>query len=250
MTHLELTRDRGISILAMRRGKVNALNVEMVSELHAGLSEIEADESIRALILTGHGRFFSFGLDVPELYPLPPEAFARFLGDFTRLYTRIYGFPKPVLAAVNGHAIAGGGMLALACDRRLMASEGARIGLNEITFGSSVFAGSVEMLRALVGQARAEQVLFSGGMYPAEEARDLGLVDRIVPVADLLPATFEEARALAERSSTAYGHLKRMLRGPALEAMRRREADSILEFVAIWYSDATREQLRRIQIRS
>jgi len=250
VTHLEITRRDGIATLALHRGKVNALNAEMVAELHGAFSALEGEAATRALILTGHGKFFSFGLDVPELYPLSPEAFARFLGEFTDLYTRIYGFPKPVLAVVNGHAIAGGCMLALACDRRLMVAEGARIGLNEITFGSSVFAGSVEMLRALVGQARAERVLYSGAMHTTGEARDLGLVDRIVPAADLLPQALAEARELTARSAAAYGHLKRMLRGPVLAEMRRREADSIREFVAIWYSEATREQLQHVQIRS
>jgi enoyl-CoA hydratase/carnithine racemase len=250
VTHLEISHRDGIATLTLRRGKVNALNAALVAELHEAFARLEGEGATRALILTGRGKFFSFGLDVPELYPLPPEAFARFLGDFTDLYTRVYGFPKPVLAAVNGHAIAGGCMLALACDRRLMVEERARIGLNEISFGSSVFAGSVEMLRALVGQARAEQLLISGAMHPAEAARELGLVDRVVPAEDLLPAAIAEARELAERSRAAYGHLKRMLRGPVLEEMRRREAESIREFVGVWYSEATREQLRRIQIRS
>jgi enoyl-CoA hydratase len=246
---MEITRRDGIATLTLHRGKVNALNAELVAELHTAFSALETETPTHAVILTGHGKFFSFGLDVPELFPLPPEAFARFLGDFTGLYTRIYGFPKPVLAAVNGHAIAGGCMLALACDRRLMVAEGARIGLNEITFGSSVFAGSVEMLRALVGPPRAEQVLFSGAMYPAADALALGLVDRVLPAADLLPAVLEEAHALAECSSAAYGHVKRMLRGPVLEAMRLREAESIREFVGVWYSEPTRDLLSRIEIR-
>lgn len=250
MTHLEITRRDGIATLTLHRGKVNALNAELVAELHAAFATLEGEASTRAVLLTGHGKFFSFGLDVPELFPLPPEAFARFLGEFTGLYTRIYGFPKPVLAAVNGHAIAGGCMLALACDRRLVVAEGARIGLNEITFGSSVFAGSVEMLRALVGQARAERVLFSGAMHPAADALALGLVDRVLRAADLLPAAIEEARELADRHAAAYGHMKRMLRGPVLEAMHAREAESIREFVGVWYSDPTRELLSRIEIRS
>lgn len=250
MTHLETAYHEGIATITLHRGKVNALNAALVAELHAAFAALEEEATVRAVVLTGHGRFFSFGLDVPELYPLPPEAFARFLGDFTSLYARICGCPKPVVAAVNGHAIAGGCMLALACDRRLMAAEGARIGLNEITFGSSVFAGSVEMLRTLVGQARAEQVLLEGAMHPAEAARELGLVDRILPAAELLPAAIAEARALGDRSPAAYGHLKRMLRAPVIETMRAREAESIRAFVRIWYSQATRDQLRRIEIRA
>jgi enoyl-CoA hydratase len=154
-----------------------------------------------------------------------------------------------VVVAINGHAIAAGCMLASAGDRRVMVSGSARIALNEVTFGSSVFAGSVEMLRACVGQRNAERILGSGAMFSAEEAHGLGLVDRVVGADELAAAAREEARALAAGDPVAYASLKRLLREPVAEAMRRREPDSIREFVEIWYTPETRRQLRSIEIR-
>jgi len=154
-----------------------------------------------------------------------------------------------VVAALNGHAIAGGCMLALACDRRLMAEGKGRIGLNEVTFGSSVFAGSVAMLKACVGQRNAERVLFSGAMFDGDAALELGLVDRLAPADSLLALALEEARSLSEGDRAAFAEIKRLVRGPVAEAIRAREADSIREFVRIWYSDSTREKLKGVDIR-
>jgi 3,2-trans-enoyl-CoA isomerase len=238
-----------VAILMLHRGKVNALNQAVVVELRSRLDEIAADGSLKAVVLTGYGKFFSFGLDVPELYPLPRVEFTRFVEMFTELYTALYVYPKPVIAALNGHAIAGGCMLALACDRRLMAAGKGKIGLNEITFGSSVFAGSVEMLRACVGERNAERVLFSGAMFDGDGALALGLLDRVVPAADLLPFALEEARAMVGGDRHAFADMKRLLREPIAETMRSREGGSIREFVRIWYSETTRRLLKGVEIR-
>jgi enoyl-CoA hydratase len=154
-----------------------------------------------------------------------------------------------VVAAVNGHAIAGGCMIATACDRRLMVSGKAKIALNEITFGASVLAGSVEMLKACVGHRQAETILYSGAMYGADGALTLGLVDRVADSDDLLEVALGEAQELARGDAVAFRSIKSLLREPVAEAMRAREADSIREFVDIWYSDATRRKLAKMKIR-
>jgi len=250
MTHLQLSREDGLACLTLHRGKVNAINVELLGELRTAVDELRADASVRAVILTGQGKFFSFGLDVPELYPLPRERFHEFLIAFTDLYATLYAFPKPVVAAINGHAIAAGCMLALACDRRLMAAAAGRIGLNEITFGAMVFAGSVEMLRASVGTPRAERVLIDGTLYSPEEALAVGLIDRIVEPEQLLTEAATEARAMASREPAAFAGLKSLLRGPVAKTMRSAEPPSLLQFLDVWYSEATREKLRGIEIRA
>jgi 3,2-trans-enoyl-CoA isomerase len=250
MNFIGQSREAGIALLTLQRGKVNALNSAVVEELMSCLEDIETDHSVRGVVLTGRGKFFSFGLDVPELYHLAREEFTHFVERFTALYTAIYVYPKPVVAAINGHAIAGGCMLALACDRRLMGSGKGKIGLNEITFGSSVFAGSVEMLRACVGERNAERVLFSGEMFGGEAALELGLVDRVISADGLLRMALEETARLGGGDRVAFAAMRRMLRGPIAEAMRSREGESIREFVRIWYSETTRESLKSIEIRN
>ena len=238
----------GIATITLQRGKVNALNEQLVDELHHRLERLEKDSAVRSVIFTGRGKFFSFGLDIPELYDYSRESFAEFLRKFTGLYTRLFVFPKPVIAAINGHAIAGGCMLASACDFRLMVTGKAKISLNEITFGSSVFAGSVEMLKYVVGSRNAEHVLYSGAMFTAEEAAGFGLVDKVVTEETLESEARKIAVEMAGKSPDAFRSVKMLLRGPVAKVMEASEAASIREFVDIWYSPATREKVKNIQI--
>lgn len=248
MNHLELDHAGGVAVVEMGRGKVNAIEQTMVMELRSLLDRLRDDAETHSLVLTGRGKFFSFGFDVPHLYDLSKEEFAVFLTAFTDLYTALYMFPKPVVAAVNGHAIAGGCMLAIACDRRVMVEGKAKIALNEVTFGSLVFAGSVEILRRLAGQTNAEEILMTGKLYTPQEALDLGLVDKVAVADELIPQAIDEARRLGEGDPKAFAGIKRLLRDPVIEEMRRLESRSIREFVEQWYSPSTRELLKGVQI--
>ncbi|MCP3979647.1 MAG: enoyl-CoA hydratase/isomerase family protein [bacterium] len=249
MDHVDCTVVDGIARVVLARGKVNALNEALLAELNETLDELRDNTSVSAVLLTGRGNFFSFGFDVPQLYSHSEDEFTLFLQAFTRTYTSLFVYPKPVLAVINGHAVAGGCMLALACDRRIMVRGRHRIALNELAFGSSVFAGCVEMLNLCVGPRRAQSVLYDAAMYAPEEALELGLVDRIVDPDALEDAAAEEARTLAGHHDGAFRSVKLLLRGPVAETMRAREPRSIADFVEIWYSAATRESLREIRIR-
>jgi len=155
MEYISTYEEGGIGTLVLNRGKVNALIDAAVEEMHKALYELEGYPRIKAVILTGKNRFFSFGFDVPQFLFYSKEAFTNFLIKFTDLYTYMFMYPKPIVAALNGHTIAGGCMLSLACDARIMVSGKARISLNEIDFGSSIFAGIAEMLRFWVGGKNA-----------------------------------------------------------------------------------------------
>jgi len=250
MSFVRVTKDDRVATLTLSRGKVNALNEPVVEEIHGCLEDLENDHTIKSVILTGEGKFFSFGFDIPEFLGYSKDAFAGFLTKFTDLYTYMFVFPKPIVAACNGHTIAGGCMLATACDCRIMASGKAKISLNEIGFGSSVFAGSVEMLKFCVGQKNAWQILCSGAMYSAEEARQLGLIDQVSSEEVLMDEARRTALDFAEKDSVAFAGIKKLLRKPVAEEMVRREPGSIREFIDIWYSANTRENLKRIKIRS
>jgi enoyl-CoA hydratase/carnithine racemase len=202
------------------------------------------------VILTGHGKFFTFGFDIPSLLSYRKETFTLFLTKFTDLYSNLYLYPKPVVAAINGHAVAGGCMLALACDYRLMVQGRAKISLNEINFGATVFSGCVEMLRACVGQRNAERILLTGDMYLADEALEMGLVDQIASREHMMNDAQIRAHLFANKDVVSFRSIKRLLRGPILDAMRAREEGSILEFANIWYSESTWKKLQEIVIRS
>jgi len=237
-----------IATITLARGKVNALNEPLVEELHVTLKDLEDDRTVRSIVLTGRGNFFSFGFDIPEFLSYDKASFARYLKKFTSLYTDLFIFPKPVVAALNGHAIAGGCMLAIACDYRLMVSGKAKISLNEISFASSVPAGSVEMLTYATGERNAGAVLLGGAMYAAEDALRLGLIDRVTDPEHLNEEARGTAGDFAEMDPVAFKSLKGLLRRPVAEKMVQREEASIREFVEIWYSESTRNRLKDIKI--
>jgi 3,2-trans-enoyl-CoA isomerase len=248
MDFIELQRDDAIATVRLRRGKVNALNGTVVDQIRDVLNTLAGDPRVKSIVLTGSGKFFSFGFDIPEFLAFTPEQFTAYLTNFTDLYTSIFLYPKPIVAALNGHTIAGGCMLALACDYRVMVNDKAKIGLNEIGFGSSVFAGSTEMLRFWVGSATATTVLVSGSMYLAEEAKSLDLVQEVAVESELMDKAYKVASDLASKSLPAFASIKSLLRRSVVEEMRRREQESIKEFVDIWYSEATWANLRDIRI--
>jgi enoyl-CoA hydratase/carnithine racemase len=248
MEFVRLSMEEGIAEVRLARGKVNALDDLVVEELSACFRQLADDPEVRGAILTGTGKFFSFGFDIPRFLGYSREAFTRYLVKFTTLYRELFSYPKPLVAALNGHAVAGGCMLSTTCDARIMVGGKAKIGLNEIGFGSSVFAGSAGMLAFWTGRRRAQEILYGGNLYSAEEAQALGLIDAIVTDAGLLDAARAVVRQHASREPAAFRSVKGLLRRPVIEDMLARESQSIREFVEIWYSERTWRNLQEITI--
>lgn len=242
--------DDGIATVALNRGKVNAINETVADELTACFKELADNPDVQAVIFTGNGKFFTFGFDIPEFLNYPKNDFVRYLTKFTDLYTYLFLYPKPVVAALNGHTIAGGCMLAISCDYRMMVPGKPKISLNEINFGSSLFAGSVEIMKFLIGHKNAERAVISGDMYSPDEALQIGLIDQIVPPEDLMAEAQKKARELAEKDGAAFKSIKYLVRKSLADEMIRKEKDSISEFVDIWYSENTWQKLQDKQIRS
>ena len=248
MSNLILTQEEGAATVCLARGKVNALNEAVVQELNNTFRDLEKDDRVRAVILTGSGKFFSFGFDIPEFLSYSKAEFTQYLDSFSKFSAYLFQFPKPVVAALNGHTVAGGCMLAIACDHRIMVEGRAKIALNEIGFGSSVFAGSVEMLRYCTGSKNAEDMLFSGKMYSAEEALQIGLIDGVTSVEQLKSEAGMVARKYVDKDLRAFAGIKGLLRRPVVDRFAGRESDSIGEFVDIWYSESTWKNLEQIKI--
>ncbi len=244
MNFLQISENAGIAKVALSRGKVNAVNEKVVDELAENFRKLEENRNVRAVILTGTGKFFTFGFDIPEFLGYPKNDFIRYLTKFTDFYTYLFTYSKPVIAALNGHTIAGGCMMAIACDYRIMVPGKTKISLNEINFGSSLFAGSVELMKLWLGQRNAETAMLSGAMYSPEEAHRLGLIDQVVAPEELEREAEKIARQYAEKDPAAFRSIKKLLRKPLADDMKKRERDSILEFVDIWYSEETWKKLQ------
>jgi Delta3-Delta2-enoyl-CoA isomerase len=248
MAFVNTSFEGDLAVVVLNRPKVNAINETVAEELLACLRQLARDERAKAIILTGTGSFFSFGLDIPEFVGYSKDSFIRFVTKFAELYTYLFLHPKPVIAALNGHTIAGGCMLATACDVRIMVASKAKMSLNEINFGSSLFPGSAEMLTYCVGHRKAEIVAFTGAMFSAEEAKDLGLIDQIAPTDQLMQTAVAVAQQAAGRYGPAFESIKMLMRRDTGEIMKRKDQLYRNEMVDIWYSENTWKQLLNIKI--
>jgi len=238
------TQDK-VAILRLDRGITNSMNLELVRELGESMSKLRIDPGVQALVLTSvNDKFFSIGLDIPGLFSLPREEFAFFYSFFNQMCLELYTFRKPTVAAITGHAIAGGCILALCCDYRYMAAGRKLMGLNEIKLGVPVPFPADCILRNLIGARLARDVMDSGEFYPPEELLRMGMVDRVIPGEQLLSEAIDKAQALTSVSSEAFALIKRN-RVDRLEArIRSRLEDRERQFVELWYSEEARQLLK------
>lgn len=250
MEFLQTKKENGVATVTLQRDKVNPLNEDFIDQLQQCFENLESDKEVKVVVLTGHGKFFSFGFDIPGFMEHSKEDFKKYLVKFTNFYSYLFLFPKPVIAALNGHTIAGGCMIASACDYKIMVDGKAKISLNEITFGSTVFAGSVEMLKYAVGTKHAEEFLYTGKMYSAEEALKINLVDEIITEEYFYEHVRNVAAEFLKKDSSAFYSIKKLLRKSVYDKMILMEKKSIDEFIEIWYSPETREKLNQIKIHS
>jgi enoyl-CoA hydratase/carnithine racemase len=250
MSFVSVTESGDIAVVRMNRGKVNAINSDAVDDLTERFARLKNDQRIKAVIFTGQQKFFSFGFDVPELLTYSRETLKDFFMRFTHLKNDLFLYPKPLIQALNGHTIAAGCMLALTGDFRIMVSEGAKISLNEVNIGASVFAGSVEMLKFCAGQRNAELILTSGQMYSPNEAFQLRMVDKLSTSDTLMDEAMKVASEYAAKNPGAFRSIKGLLRRPAVKESSRREEEVIDEFVDVWFSEQSQAQLANVLIRS
>lgn len=230
---LELTLRGKVCLLLMRHGKANALDLEFCDALAARLGELR-DGPAQAVVLTGEGRIFSAGVDLPRVLDGGPDYLRVFLPALHKALVALFSFPKPVVAAINGHAIAGGCILACAADHRIAAQQAGRIGLPELLVGVPFPSGALEILRFAAAPQHVQTLLYRGGSFPPEEAALRGLVDEVVEPAALLDRALEAAEAFAALPPAAFALTKRQLREPALERIRQGETRFDPSVAELW----------------
>jgi enoyl-CoA hydratase len=210
--YLELKEQKGVGIVKINRPPANALNQEMVEELHSIVDQLAIKEDIRALIFIGNDKFFAGGADIKMMQEHKDKDLLAFIEGFTvhlqRVYNKIEEIPKPVIAAVNGFAAGGGCELALACDFRFMAKGKSKIGLPEVKLGLLPGAGGLQRLPRLIGKAKAMEMIIEGSLLSAEEALEIGLVHKIFEPNDLFDKTLAYAENLARQATVAIGTIK------------------------------------------
>ena len=205
--NLLLARDGAVAILTINRPKVNALNGATLAELRTAFEALQADDTVRAIVLTGGGeKAFVAGADINELAALTPAQGKEHARFGQRIFDLIENLGKPVIAAVNGFALGGGCELAMACTLRI-AAETAILGQPEINLGIIPgYAGSQRLPR-LVGKGRALEMLLSGDHITAARAYEIGLVNKVVPVAELMATATAMAQTLASKAPIAIRYI-------------------------------------------
>ncbi len=221
-------------VAAMRHGPANALDPVLVAELGASLDEAEA--SGRPLVLTGNDRFFSAGLDLAGL-PDDRGEMGAFVDAFDELVRRLFLFPCPTVAAVNGHAVAGGAILATACDFRIGATGAYRIGVSEVQLGVIFPAAAFEVLRAAIPPERTAEVLLRGRLTGPEDALANGFLHELAEPETLAARAAERAEELGALPREAYTHTKRELRGEFAARALSHQAEKREGFLDTWFSE-------------
>jgi enoyl-CoA hydratase len=235
---IEVEERGAVTILRMARGKGNALNLEMVGALIDALDRLDGSAA-RAGVLTGQGSIFGAGVDLPALVEGGAEYVRQFTSLLQSLFERLATFPRPLVAAVNGHAIAGGAILMLACDQRLLARTTARIGLTEVRVGVVFPAWALEIARFATPPHHFPTLVCTGRTWPPEEALARGLVDELVEPDQLLARACAVAEELAAIPATVFTTTKLAVRQPMIEAARRQTALTEAAVLQHWCAPET-----------
>jgi enoyl-CoA hydratase len=208
LEHIRLDRKGGVAVITIdRQEKLNALNARVQEEITEVFAAISPGE-VRAAVITGAGeKAFVAGADVGGMQEMNPLEIREFGRIGTRMMEAIETAPVPVIAAINGYALGGGLELALACDIRI-AAENARLGFPEVTLGIMPGAGGTQRLPRVVGSGVARELVFTGRMIDASEAKEIGLVDRVVEEGEALEAAKELARRIARNAPLAVRNAK------------------------------------------
>jgi enoyl-CoA hydratase len=236
LTCVRYSKTDGVAWARLNRPEVlNAMNRRLWLDLQAALADAREDETVKVLVITGEGRAFSTGADLKESKTRSTYDYRRYLEALQEVSREVIRYEKPTIAAINGYAVGSGYELALACDLRVAAEE-AQIGSPEAKVTSSVTGGAFRLLQDLVGPGKARELLFTGEYIDGREAERIGLVNKAVSTADLIPTVTELAAKIAANSVFSLKMIKKGLQLAAgeasLEALMAYEVEACLACVS------------------
>ena len=240
---IDIKTSDGIALVTLSHGKANALDIEFCEALTARFSELRESDA-KAVVLTGQGKIFSAGVDLKRLSEGGVDYIRRFLPALHRLYDAVFFHPKPVVAAVNGHAIAGGCVLACCADRRVMVRDSGRIGVTEILVGVPFPPLAFEIMRHATPPYFFTEAILSGETFAAETACHRGWVNEVVDPPVLMERAIMAARTLAALSPAAFAQTKMQIREPVRERMQRSGEATDKAVTEIWAAPATLAYIR------
>ncbi|EAR01785.1 enoyl-CoA hydratase/isomerase family protein [Maribacter sp. HTCC2170] len=244
MNTLKLIKKEDYSIVQMNRGKVNAINHEMVKELRQTFQEFKNDPEVKGVILTGQPHYFSAGLDLIELIQYNEHQINDFFGDFGTLFQELAQFPKPLISAITGHSPAGGCVLAVTCDNRYMAKgDQYVIGLNEVAVNIQISQNLTEAYAFWMGEGLANRYILEGKLLSGKEAVSAGLVDDLVPLEQVLGHAELKMQQYMKADQEIWVNTKKKLRKHWLAKLDQDPNTSLKEAATLWWKPEIRTKM-------
>jgi enoyl-CoA hydratase len=228
----------GITQLVLNRPPANAMSIEVLGELGGTMSKLEADDSVRAVVISSALGLFSAGLDLKEIKDFTPYEQTALVDGLNSAFYHIYGFKKPVVSAINGAAVAGGMFFALAADYTV-ANEKSRFGLTEIKVGVNFPVAPYEIAKAELSPGSFRRVLLSGRLFKAEAALEMQVIDEIAPDDQLLDRAVAVAKEYAGNPPMAYAAIKQQIRAEPLANMKAAVDNKTDSTRSGWFTDET-----------
>jgi enoyl-CoA hydratase/carnithine racemase len=242
---IQVEQKNQILIAKLNRGVTNAINLELVNKLSEIVKKTEQDIQVHGLVLSSaNEKFFSIGFDIPELFELDKKDFMIFYKAFNRLCLDLYTLPKPTIAAITGHAVAGGCIIALCCDYRYIAPGKTKMGLNEIKLGVPIPYPVDCMLRQVLGFRIAREITDTGDFYEADALLGMGMVDKIMPLEKLQTEAVAKAASLRGHAQIAFAMIKRSRTESTETQILLKLEEKEEAFLETWYAEETRERLK------
>jgi enoyl-CoA hydratase len=229
-----MSTPKEVHLIQLECNNANAIDARLLETVTKGLRTAVNDEK-KAVVLTGYDTFFSAGLNLTSL-PADRDGMATFVDSFEEANLALVQFPLPVVAAVNGHAIAGGCVLACATDLRIGAEGSYKLGVSEVSLGIIFPASAFEIMRQSLTPASIPDVLLGGKMLSPQEAREAGILHRVVSADSLLDEAIAAALDLGNKPRSAFHHSKLALRAPMLERIRATRDEARRGFLDSWFS--------------
>lgn len=246
MDFLRTKTEDHIYHILLDRGKSNAMDIAVVNELIEAIDIAEKDLAVEGLILSGKEGFFSSGLDLITLYEYDEAQMKLFWNRFMLLLQKLAAFPKPAVSAITGHSPAGGCVLALCCDYRIMAEGEYIIGLNEVPVGIVVPESIFHLYAFWLGQGKAYRSLLEGKLFSPQEALTIGLVDEVVPLARIQNAAWQKVKSVMQFEKNAWQHTKQNFRKEIVTKLTQNQEGAIEQVLTQWWRPSTRAIMKTI----
>ena len=245
MKTLVLTKKESYTIVQMNRGKVNAINHEMVNELSEVFNILENDPEVKGVILTGKPHYFSAGLDLIELYQYDEKQIQEFFTAFGGLYLQLVQFKKPFISAITGHSPAGGCVLAVTSDNRFMAEGDTYvIGLNEVAVNIQISQNLTEIYAFWMGDGLAHRYIMEGKLLNGKEALAAGLVDELVPLDTVLERSEKQMKHYLKANQEILINTKKKLRKHLWDKLDLNAENSLKEATILWWKPEIRSKMK------